>query len=79
MSGKLNRQQAVLINKLQLKEIHLQQLNLNLKNALLTKTKLRELTREQEKSNRKLATFCTIDGLTGIANRRYFDEFLEDE
>lgn len=75
----LNRQQAELIYKLQRKEIHLQQLNQSLKNALLTEIKLRELTREQEESNRKLTTLSATDGLTGIANRRHFDEFLASE
>ncbi|HYF75144.1 MAG TPA: diguanylate cyclase [Candidatus Nitrosocosmicus sp.] len=32
-----------------------------------------------EQSNRQLAELTRMDGLTGIANRRYFDEFLEHE
>lgn len=36
-------------------------------------------TQELQKLNEKLSLFSTQDGLTGIANRRYFDEFLERE
>jgi diguanylate cyclase (GGDEF)-like protein len=36
-------------------------------------------TRELDEANRKLASLSLTDGLTGIANRRYFDEHLEQE
>jgi diguanylate cyclase (GGDEF)-like protein len=41
--------------------------------------KVRERTRELEESNGKLATLSATDGLTGIANRRRFDEVLARE
>jgi PleD family two-component response regulator len=39
----------------------------------------RERTRELEVSNRALATMSVTDGLTGIANRRRFDDMLAAE
>ena len=38
--------------------------------------KVRERTHELEELNEKLRSISLLDGLTGIANRRYFDEFL---
>ena len=35
-----------------------------------------ERTAQLEQANRKLATLSTTDGLTGLANRRHFDEVL---
>lgn len=40
---------------------------------------LRELQTELEKSNAELQKLSCLDGLTGIANRRRFDEFLQTE
>lgn len=40
---------------------------------------LRELQIELEKSNEELHKLSCLDGLTGIANRRRFDEFLQKE
>lgn len=39
--------------------------------------RVRQRTHELEVSNRKLAALSATDGLTGIANRRRFDEMLE--
>lgn len=36
-------------------------------------------TEELQKINEELLQLSAVDGLTGIANRRYFDEFLERE
>ncbi|MDO8177169.1 MAG: diguanylate cyclase [Undibacterium sp.] len=38
-----------------------------------------ERTAQLEDANRKLATLSATDGLTGLANRRHFDEMLERE
>ncbi len=40
---------------------------------------LRELKKQLEASNKKLQKLSMLDGLTGIANRRHFDEQLEAE
>ena len=40
---------------------------------------LRDLQIELEKKNKELQRLSSLDGLTGIANRRRFDEFLEQE
>ena len=39
---------------------------------------LREMKKQLEESNRKLQKLSMLDGLTGIANRRHFDEALEE-
>ena len=39
---------------------------------------LREMKKQLEESNRKLQKLSMLDGLTGIANRRHFDESLEE-
>jgi two-component system chemotaxis family response regulator WspR len=40
---------------------------------------LREVQSELEESNEELKKLSSLDGLTGIANRRRLDEFLENE
>lgn len=40
---------------------------------------LRELKKQLEASNKKLQKLSMLDGLTGIANRRHFDEQLDSE
>jgi len=40
---------------------------------------LRDLQSELEKSNLELQKLSSLDGLTGIANRRSFDEFISNE
>ena len=40
---------------------------------------LRELQEELEKSNEELQRLSCLDGLTGIANRRRFDDFIANE
>jgi diguanylate cyclase (GGDEF)-like protein len=57
---------AVLLSELQARERELE-------------SRVRERTRELELSNDRLAAISATDGLTGIANRRRFDETLADE
>ena len=38
-----------------------------------------ERTAQLEEANRRLATLSATDGLTGLANRRHFDEILDSE
>ncbi len=40
---------------------------------------LLELTRQLEEANRKLHLLSSYDSLTGVANRRFFDEYIEKE
>jgi len=40
---------------------------------------LREMQKQLEESNRKLQRLTSLDGLTGIANRRHFNEELDKE
>jgi two-component system chemotaxis family response regulator WspR len=40
---------------------------------------LRETQRQLEESNAELKRLSSLDGLTGIANRRRFDEYLDEE
>src|SRR5262245_40322796 len=44
-----------------------------------TRTKLLEISRELAAANRELENLSRQDGLTGIANRRYFDSYLSTE
>jgi diguanylate cyclase (GGDEF)-like protein len=44
-----------------------------------TRTKLLETSRELASANRELEKLSRQDGLTGIANRRYFDNYLSSE
>jgi len=42
-------------------------------------TKVRKRTFKLKQANKKLTNISRTDGLTGIANRRHFDHFLENE
>ena len=44
-----------------------------------THVTIRQLQQELEERNRELARLVNIDGLTQIANRRYFDSYLQKE
>lgn len=57
---------AVMLNELRMRERELE-------------SRVQERTRELEQSNRQLAAMSATDGLTGIANRRRFDEMLNAE
>lgn len=45
----------------------------------LMRQRLIDVTLQLDKVNRKLSRLVNIDGLTGIANRRYLDHYLESE
>jgi diguanylate cyclase (GGDEF)-like protein len=49
------------------------------KHAASVETLVSQRTRELDEANRKLASLSLTDGLTGIANRRYFDDYLTQE
>lgn len=38
-----------------------------------------QLYKQLEEANRELQRLATLDGLTGVANRRRFDQYIEDE
>ncbi|MBE9126734.1 MULTISPECIES: response regulator [unclassified Coleofasciculus] len=38
-----------------------------------------QLYKQLEQANRELQRLATLDGLTGVANRRRFDQYIEDE
>lgn len=40
---------------------------------------VQERTRQLREANNKLERLATLDGLTGVSNRRHFDEFLKQE
>lgn len=40
---------------------------------------MQELTKQLEAANQKLELLASLDGLTGVANRRHFDEYLQQE
>jgi len=40
---------------------------------------VQERTSQLREANRKLERLATLDGLTGVSNRRHFDEFLDQE
>lgn len=44
-----------------------------------TQLSLRRVTRQLEQANARLQRFSYLDGLTGIANRRRFDEYVAEE
>lgn len=66
-------QNAVLYQKLQREQTALRELNETLEQ------RVSERTAELQKVNLQLEALSTTDGLTGIANRRRFDDVLADE
>ncbi|MEE3719474.1 diguanylate cyclase [Tumidithrix elongata RA019] len=60
--------------------VHLQRTQLQLEEHMQTlETKIAERTAELETANRKLLELATMDGLTGVANRRRFDEYWQQQ
>lgn len=64
---------ARLFQELGVKEARLRQVNASLEQRVA------ERTRELEEANQKLVTLSTTDGLTGLSNRRRFDDVLANE
>jgi diguanylate cyclase (GGDEF)-like protein len=62
-------------------QLHRQKQQLHLQTRILDEkiTQLLELQKELEDANRQLENLSITDGLTGIANRRRLDNFLETE
>lgn len=55
------------------------ELRLQVERERMLTDKQRKLTEDLEKANEELERLASVDGLTGIANRRYFDNYLERE
>ncbi len=49
------------------------------KKRIAREKELEKLTIELQNANKKLNKLASIDGLTGLSNRRYFDKALEKE
>jgi diguanylate cyclase (GGDEF)-like protein len=62
--------------KLSLINLNYEQIN---KELVQTKIALENLTRELEEKNRILDHLANLDGLTGVYNRRYFQNILDQE
>jgi len=62
-------------------DLHRQKKELELKTQELNAkvVELEELQQQLEEKNRQLKTISNMDGLTGIYNRRYFNEIIENE
>ena len=55
------------------------ELRLQVERERMLTEKQRKLTEDLEKANEELERLASVDGLTGIANRRYFDDYLDRE
>ena len=55
------------------------ELRLQVERERMLTERQRKLTEELEKANEELQRLASVDGLTGIANRRYFDTYLDRE
>jgi len=74
--GRLKRQERKLSQLVERRTVQLNQANTLLTDA---NANLEERTRQLEEANQVLERLSNLDGLTGIANRRYFDQFYELE
>jgi diguanylate cyclase (GGDEF)-like protein len=72
-------QEKALVHEREAREAQAQALEIQRKANETLENKVRERTNELESANQKLAELSTTDALTGVRNRRYFDQVLERE
>lgn len=72
-------QEKALVHEKEAREAQAQALEIQRKANETLENKVRERTNELESANQKLAELSTTDALTGVRNRRYFDQVLERE
>jgi diguanylate cyclase (GGDEF)-like protein len=70
-------QRAALINERNAREIQQNLLDMQKKTMEMLETRVRERTLDLERANQKLQELSLTDGLTGLYNRRHFDESFE--
>jgi len=74
-----NAQEKALVHEREAREAQARALEIQRKANETLEDKVRERTIELELVNKKLAELSTTDALTGVRNRRYFDETFEFE
>lgn len=72
-------QEKALIHEREAREAQAQALEIQRRANETLENKVKERTNELESANHKLAELSTTDALTGVRNRRYFDQVLERE
>jgi len=72
-------QEKALVHEREAREAQAQALDIQRSANETLENKVRERTTELESVNQKLAVLSTTDALTGVRNRRYFDQVLERE
>lgn len=72
-------QEKALVHEREAREAQAQALEIQRKANETLENKVRERTNELENANQKLAELSTTDALTGVRNRRYFDQVLDRE
>lgn len=74
-----NAQEKALVHEREAREAQDRALEIQRKANETLEQRVKERTTELEVVNKKLAELSTTDALTGIRNRRYFDQMLERE